>query len=293
MTKLEKAPTLQEIIFRLQKYWSDYGCEIVQPYDHEVGAGTFHPCTFFGVQGPDPWKVAYVQPSRRPTDGRYGDNPNRLYQHHQFQAIIKPSPVNAQEVYLKSLEAIGIDPRVHDLRFEEDDWESPTLGATGLGWQILCDGTEISQFTYFQQMAGFEMKPVTLELTYGLERIAAFVQGKDHVMDIEWTEGVTYRDMRKMFEYELSDYSFSHASMERHWQFFKQAEAECKETLEAKIPYAAYEWLMNCSHWFNVLDARGAISVTQRTAFIGMIRSMALSCAKCYRVVKGIDKEEK
>ncbi|MBO4553973.1 glycine--tRNA ligase subunit alpha [bacterium] len=293
MTKFEKAPTLQEIIFRLQKYWSEYGCVIVQPYDHEVGAGTFHPCTFFGVQGPDPWKVAYVQPSRRPTDGRYGDNPNRLYQHHQFQAIIKPSPVNAQEVYLKSLEAIGIDPRVHDLRFEEDDWESPTLGATGLGWQILCDGTEISQFTYFQQMAGFEMKPVTLELTYGLERIAAFVQGKDHVMDIEWTEGVTYRDMRKMFEYELSDYSFSHASVERHWQFFKQAETECKETLEAKIPYAAYEWLMNCSHWFNVLDARGAISVTQRTAFIGMIRSMALSCAKCYRVVKGIDKEEK
>lgn len=293
MTKEKDTPTLQEIIFRLQKYWSDYGCVIAQPYDHEVGAGTFHPCTFFGVQGPDPWKVAYVQPSRRPTDGRYGDNPNRLYQHHQFQAIIKPSPVNAQEIYLKSLEAIGIDVRNHDLRFEEDDWESPTLGATGLGWQILCDGTEISQFTYFQQMAGYEMRPVTLELTYGLERIAAFVQGKDHVMDIEWTRGVTYRDMRKLYEYEMSGYSFDCADVARHWQHFNMAREEVAAALKAGLPYAGYEWLMNCSHWFNVLDARGAISVTERTAFIGMIRSMALACAKSYRLVKGIDKEDK
>ena len=184
-------PSLQNIILELQRYWGDYGCVLAQPYDAEVGAGTFHPYTFFAALGPTPWKVAYVQPSRRPTDGRYGDNPNRLYQHHQFQVILKPSPHDSQDIYFESLRAIGIDTRHHDIRLEEDDWESPTLGATGLGWQVLCDGTEITQFTYFQQVAGYELRPVCTELTYGLERIAAFIQGVDHVMDIEWVEGVT------------------------------------------------------------------------------------------------------
>jgi glycyl-tRNA synthetase alpha chain len=275
-------PTLQNIILSLQRYWGDYGCVLAQPYDMEVGAGTFHTATFFGVLGPEPWKVAYVQPSRRPTDGRYGDNPNRLYQHHQFQVIVKPSPADAQELYLESLRTIGIDTRHHDIRFEEDDWESPTLGATGLGWQVLCDGTEITQFTYFQQMAGYELHPVSLEYTYGLERIAAFIQGVDHVLDIEWVEGVSYRQLRKAVEYQLSAYSFEAASIERHWQLFNLAEEECWNALEHKLVLPAYEWLLKCSHWFNVLDARGAISVTERTGYIGRIRTMARACAETY-----------
>ncbi len=275
-------PTLQRIILRLQEYWGAQGCVLAQPYDEEVGAGTFHTATFFGVLGAAPWKVAYVQPSRRPADGRYGENPNRLYQHHQFQVILKPSPPNAQDLYLESVRALGIDTRHHDLRFEEDDWESPTLGATGLGWQVLCDGTEITQFTYFQQMAGYELTPVSIEYTYGLERIAAFIQGVDHVLDIEWVEGVRYRDLRKRFEYELSAYSFNVAHVERHWQFFNGAEEECRAALGAGLALPAYEWLMKCSHWFNVLDARGAISVTERTGYIARIRAMARECATLY-----------
>jgi glycyl-tRNA synthetase alpha chain len=275
-------PTLQNIILELQRYWGAYGCVLAQPYDMEVGAGTFHTATFFGVLGPEPWKVAYVQPSRRPTDGRYGDNPNRLYQHHQFQVIVKPSPPDAQELYLESLRAIGIDTRHHDIRFEEDDWESPTLGATGLGWQVLCDGTEITQFTYFQQMAGYELQPVSIEYTYGLERIAAFIQGVDHVLDIEWVEGVSYRQLRTQVEYEFSAYSFDGADIERHWQFFNLAEEECRSALERHLVLPAYEWLLKCSHWFNILDARGAISVTERTGYIARIRAMARACAEQY-----------
>jgi len=278
----ESSLSLQNIILTLQHYWGQFGCVLTQPYDQEVGAGTFHPGTFFGVQGPEPLKVAYVQPSRRPTDGRYGDNPNRLYQHHQFQVVLKPSPADSQELYLQSLRAIGIDTRHHDIRFEEDDWESPTLGATGLGWQVLCDGTEITQFTYFQQMAGFELNPVSVELTYGLERIAAFIQSVDHVMDITWVEGVRYRDLKKRFEYELTSYSFTGASIERHWQLFNIAELECKAALEHHLPLAAYEWLLKCSHWFNMLDARGAISVTERTGYISRIRAMARECTVSY-----------
>ena len=278
----QERPTLQNIILALQRYWGGYGCVLSQPLDQEVGAGTFHPHTFFGVLGREPWKVAYVQPSRRPADGRYGDNPNRLYQHHQFQVIVKPSPPDAQAIYLDSLRAIGIDTRHHDIRFEEDDWESPTLGATGLGWQVLCDGTEITQFTYFQQVAGYELQPVSLELTYGLDRIAAFIQGVNHVMDIEWVEGVTYRSLRKRFEYQLTSYSFHGASVERHWQLFNIAEQECRDQLAAKLVYPAYEWLLKCSHWFNMLDARGAISVTERTGYIARIRAMAKECAQAY-----------
>lgn len=281
-----KKPTLQNIILTLQEYWGDYGCILAQPFDQEVGAGTFHPYTFFGVQGEKPWNVAYVQPSRRPTDGRYGDNPNRLYQHHQYQVVLKPSPVDSQEIYLKSLRAIGIDTRHHDIRFEEDDWESPTLGATGLGWQVLCDGTEITQFTYFQQMAGYELNPVSVELTYGLERIAAFIQGVDHVLDIEWVEGVTCGDLKKQFEFEMTTYSFDGASVERHWELFNIAEQECRDALAQSLPLPAYEWLLKCSHWFNMLDARGAISVTERTGYIARIRAMAKDCTDAYLAVQ-------
>jgi len=275
-------PTLQNIILSLQKYWGEYGCVLSQPYDQEVGAGTFHPHTFFGVLGSAPWKVAYVQPSRRPGDGRYGDNPNRLYRHLQLQVIVKPSPADSQEVYLESLRTIGIDTRHHDIRFEEDDWESPTLGATGLGWEVLCDGTEITQFTYFQQVAGVELHPISLELTYGLERIAAFIQGVDHVLDVEWVEGVKCRELRKRFEFEFTTYSFEGADVERHWELFNIAERECRHALDRSLALPAYEWLLKCSHWFNILDARGAISVTQRTGYIGRIRAMAVDCAKEY-----------
>jgi len=274
--------SLQEIILALQQYWGRLGCVLAQPFDAEVGAGTFHTATFFGVLGPGPWKVAFVQPSRRPSDGRYGENPNRLYQHHQFQVIIKPSPPDAQELYLKSLKAIGIDVRHHDLRFEEDDWESPTLGATGLGWQVLCDGTEITQFTYFQQMAGFELNPVSVEYTYGLERIAAFIQGVNHVMDVQWADGVTYGALKKRLEAELSAYSFDGADIARHWQLFNAAEEESRSALARHLALPAYEWLLKCSHWFNILDARGAISVTERTGYIGRIRAMARDCATEY-----------
>lgn len=274
--------TFYSLLCTLQNYWSGHGCSIALPYDMPMGAGTFHPCTFFAVLGSDPWRVAYAQPSRRPTDGRYGENPNRLYQHTQFQVILKPSPDTAQELYLESLRAIGIDTRAHDIRFEEDDWESPTLGATGLGWQVLCDGTEITQFTYFQQVAGIDLSPISVELTYGLERIAAFVQGVDHVMDIAYADNVCYRDMKKECEHAMSAYCFQSASVERHWQLFTLAEQECQNALDNKLALPAYEWLLQCSNWFNVLDARGAISVAERTRYIARIRAMARACARTH-----------
>ncbi len=285
MSKLIKRsgpPTFQEIILGLQNYWAAQGCIIAQPYDLEVGAGTFHPMTFFGVLGAKPWKTAYVQPSRRPTDGRYGDNPNRLYQHHQYQVILKPSPDDVQDLYLKSLAVAGIDIREHDIRFVEDDWESPTLGATGLGWEVWCDGMEITQFTYFQQVGGFELKPVSVELTYGLERLAMFVQQKENVFDLPWTPEFSYRQVRHQFEYELSKYSFELSDVPRLLAGFSGFEADSGEMIRQKLLYPAYEAVLKCSHLFNLLDARGAISVTERVSYIARVRVMAKRCAELY-----------
>lgn len=272
----------QTLILTLQEYWKEQGCILVQPYDLEVGAGTFAPPTFFGVLGSAPWKVGYVQPSRRPSDGRYGENPNRLYQHHQYQVILKPSPGEIQDIYLNSLKALGIDCRSHDIRFVEDDWESPTLGASGLGWEVWCDGLEITQFTYFQQMGGFELEPVPVELTYGLERIAMFLQGVDNVFDLEWSAGVSYGEMRKRQEYEFSRYSFEEAPVEEYRDLFTRFERESTDILQAGLVYPAYELALKCSHLFNLLDARGAISVSERANYIGRIRRLAKDCAELY-----------
>lgn len=272
----------QDLILNLQNYWKSLGCVLVQPYDLEVGAGTFHPFTFFKALGPDPWKVAYTQPSRRPTDGRYGDNPNRLFQHHQFQVIIKPSPQDIQNLYLDSLAAVGIKKEQHDLRFVEDDWESPTLGATGLGWEVWCDGMEITQFTYFQQVGSIDLDPISVELTYGLERIAMFIQNKDNVFDITWNENWNYREIRHAFEYQFSKYSFESANIDEYFQLFDIREKEAWDLLEGALVYPAYEAVLKCSHLFNTLDARGAISVTERTGYITRIRKMARRCAITY-----------
>jgi len=272
----------QTLILTLQEYWRDQGCVLVQPYDIEVGAGTFAPPTFFGVLGPDPWKVGYVQPSRRPSDGRYGENPNRLYQHHQYQVIIKPAPADIQDIYLNSLKALGIDFQSHDIRFVEDDWESPTLGASGLGWEVWCDGLEITQFTYFQQMGGFELEPVPVELTYGLERIAMFLQEVDNVFDLEWAAGVSYYSMRKKQEYEFSRYSFEEVPVEEYRDLFSRFERESTAIVQAGLVYPAYELVLKCSHIFNLLDARGAISVSERANYIGRIRRLAKDCAEIY-----------
>jgi len=272
----------QTLILNLQEYWREQGCVLVQPYDIEVGAGTFAPPTFFGVLGPEPWKVGYVQPSRRPSDGRYGENPNRLYQHHQYQVIIKPAPADIQDLYLNSLKALGIDFQSHDIRFVEDDWESPTLGASGLGWEVWCDGLEITQFTYFQQMGGFELEPVPVELTYGLERIAMFLQGVDNVFDLEWAAGVSYSRMRKKQEYEFSRYSFEEVPVEEYRDLFSRFEKESAEMLRAGLVFPAYELVLKCSHVFNLLDARGAISVSERANYIGRIRNLAKGCAEIY-----------
>ena len=269
-------------VLNLQNYWKSLGCVLVQPYDLEVGAGTFHPFTFFKALGPDPWKVAYTQPSRRPTDGRYGDNPNRLFQHHQFQVIIKPSPQDIQNLYLDSLAAVGIKKEQHDLRFVEDDWESPTLGATGLGWEVWCDGMEITQFTYFQQVGSIDLDPISVELTYGLERIAMFIQNKDNVFDITWNENWNYREIRHAFEYQFSKYSFESANIDEYFQLFDIREKEAWDLLEGALVYPAYEAVLKCSHLFNTLDARGAISVTERTGYITRIRKMARRCAITY-----------
>ncbi|MBI5306914.1 MAG: glycine--tRNA ligase subunit alpha [Planctomycetes bacterium] len=274
--------TFQEIILKLQNYWADYGCVLWQPYDMEKGAGTFNPATFLRSLGPEPWKCAYVEPSRRPTDGRYGENPNRLQHYYQFQVIIKPAPDDAQDIYLNSLRMLGIDLVKHDVRFVEDDWESPTLGATGLGWEVWLDGMEVTQFTYFQQVGGIELEPITLELTYGLERIAMFIQKKESVYDLEWVKGCTYGDVHKQDEVQFSTYNFKVADTAMLFQLFDMYEKECRRSLKEDLVLPAYDYVLKCSHSFNMLDARGAIGVTQRTGYIGRVRNLARSCAESY-----------
>jgi glycyl-tRNA synthetase alpha chain len=272
--------SFQEIVFKLKEYWAQRGCIIQEPYDVEVGAGTMCPETFLRVLGPRPYRVAYVQPSRRPADGRYGENPNRLYKHSQLQVLLKPSPADVIEQYLASLEAVGIDLTRHDIKFEEDNWEAPTLGAWGIGWQVMLDGLEISQFTYFQQCGGFELDLVPAELTYGLERIVAFLQNVDSVYDIEWTRGVQYRSVRHLEEYEFSKYNFELADVGMLWQLFGLHEKECQRLLnmpDTVLP--AYDQVLKCSHVFNLLDSRGAISVTERVGVIGRVRKLALGVA--------------
>ena len=278
-----KRQTFQEIIMNLQKFWSKQGCVLLQPYDLEVGAGTFHPATTLRSLGPNPWKAAYVQPSRRPTDGRYGENPNRLQHYYQFQVIIKPSPKNIKNIYLKSLSAIGIDIKKHDVRFIEDDWESPTLGAAGLGWEVWCDGMEITQFTYFQQMTGIDCKPIPVELTYGLERLCMFVQGKKNIFDIEWnSEGVKYKDIFHQSEKEFSAYNFEYADTKILLSSFECAEKECKSLLNKKLALPAYDQCLKASHIFNLLDARGVIGVAERANYIDRIRDLAKGSGKLW-----------
>jgi glycyl-tRNA synthetase alpha chain len=275
-TKENKVLSFQDIIMNIQKFWGKYGCLILQPYDIEVGAGTFHPATTLRSLGPKPWKAAYVQPSRRPTDGRYGENPNRLQHYYQFQVIIKPSPKDIKQIYLKSLASIGIDTKKHDIRFVEDDWESPTLGAAGLGWEVWCDGMEVTQFTYFQQMTGIECKPVPVELTYGLERLCMFVQGKKDVYDLDWNnEGIKYKEVFFQAEKEFSAYNFEFANTETLLKSFEFAELECKALLEKKLALPAYDQCLKASHVFNLLDARGVIGVAERTGYINRIRELA------------------
>ena len=275
----------QEVIIRLERYWSERGCLIVQPYDIEVGAGTFNPATFLRSLGPEPWRAAYVEPSRRPTDGRYGENPNRLQHYYQYQVLIKPSPLDVQEIYLASLKALGIDPLAHDIRFVEDDWESPTLGASGLGWEVWLDGMEITQFTYFQQCGGIDLKPVSVELTYGLERIAMYLQDKDNVYDLVWAEGVTYGQVHHQGEVEWSRYNFEEADVEKLFRHFDDCESESDrliKTNEKGLVLPAYDFCLKCSHLFNLLDARGSISVTERVNYIARVRKLARQCAQAY-----------
>ena len=275
--------SFQEIIMNLQKFWGKYGCIILQPYDLEVGAGTFHPATTLRSLGSKPWKAAYVQPSRRPTDGRYGKNPNRLQHYYQYQVIIKPSPDNIKQVYLKSLSTIGIDIKNHDIRFVEDDWESPTLGAAGLGWEVWCDGMEITQFTYFQQMTGIECKPVPVEMTYGLERLCMFVQGKKNVFDLDWNnEGVKYKEVFHQAEKEFSAYNFEFANTEMLFKNFDSTEVECRSLLDKKLSLPAYDQCLKASHIFNLLDARGVIGVAERTGYINRIRELAKGCGSLW-----------
>ena len=271
--------SFQDIIMKLQNFWSKNGCVLLQPYDLEVGAGTFHPATTLRSLGPKSWKAAYVQPSRRPTDGRYGKNPNRLQHYYQFQVIIKPSPKNIKQTYLKSLAAIGIDVKNHDIRFVEDDWESPTLGAAGLGWEVWCDGMEVTQFTYFQQMTGIECKPVPVEITYGLERLCMFVQGKNNVFDLDWNnEGIKYKEVFFQAEKEFSAYNFEFANTEILLKNFETTEIECKSLLDKKLSLPAYDQCLKASHIFNLLDARGVIGVAERTGYITRIRELAKGC---------------
>ncbi len=272
----------QELILALQKFWSDKGCVIGEPYDIEKGAGTMNPMTFLRVLGPEPWNVAYVEPSRRPADGRYGDNPNRLYQHHQLQLIMKPSPDNIQELYLESLAAIGIEKEKHDIRFVEDNWESPTLGAWGLGWEVWLDGMEITQFTYFQQVGSQDIKPTAVEITYGLERLAMYIQGVENVFDVEWAPGVTYGDVFHQNEFEQSSYAFDLSDEKLLFDLFEKFEAEAVRIIKLGYVHPAYDYVLKCSHTFNLLDARGAISVSERTAFIGRVRKLARMCAEEY-----------
>ncbi len=272
----------QEVIMALNRFWSDKGCVLVQPYDMEVGAGTFHPSTLLRALGPEPWNVAYVQPSRRPTDGRYGDNPNRLQHYYQYQVILKPSPYDVQEQYLESLQSLGIDPLDHDIRFVEDDWESPTLGAAGLGWEVWLDGMEITQFTYFQLVGSIETRPVSAEITYGLERIAMYIQGVDNVYDLRWNDDVTYGDVYHQNEVEQSTYNFEKADVGMLLESFNRYEGESRRIIGEGLVIPAYEYCLKCSHTFNLLDARGAISVTERTGYIARIRNLARACAEAY-----------
>ncbi|TQS74571.1 glycine--tRNA ligase subunit alpha [Ornithinibacillus gellani] len=273
---------IQKMILTLQEYWSKQNCILMQAYDVEKGAGTMSPMTLLRSLGPEPWNVAYVEPSRRPADGRYGENPNRLYQHHQFQVIMKPSPDRIQELYLESLKALGVNPLEHDIRFVEDNWENPTLGAAGLGWEVWLDGMEITQFTYFQQIGGLEANPVAVELTYGIERLASYIQDKDNVFDLEWTSGVTVRDIFGQPEYEHSKYTFEESDTEMLFQLFTMYEKEAAATMDKGLVFPAYDYVLKCSHTFNLLDARGVISVTERTGYIGRIRSLARNIAKAY-----------
>jgi glycyl-tRNA synthetase alpha chain len=275
--------SFQDIIIKLQNFWGKNGCVLLQPYDLEVGAGTFHPATTLRSLGTKPWKAAYVQPSRRPTDGRYGENPNRLQHYYQFQVIIKPSPKNIKQTYLKSLAAIGIDVKNHDIRFVEDDWESPTLGAAGLGWEVWCDGMEVTQFTYFQQMTGIECKPVPVEITYGLERLCMFVQGKNNVFDLDWNnEGVKYREVFFQAEKEFSAYNFEFANTEILLKNFETTELECQSLLDKQLSLPAYDQCLKASHIFNLLDARGVIGVAERTGYITRIRELAKGCGSLW-----------
>ena len=274
--------TFQALIQRLNAYWAEQGCVLIQPLDLEVGAGTFHPATFLRALGPEPWNAAYVQPCRRPADGRYGENPNRLQRYYQYQVVMKPNPPNIQELYLGSLVALGIDPLVHDLRFVEDNWESPTLGAWGLGWEVWLNGMEVTQFTYFQQAGGLECRPVLGEITYGLERLAMYLQGKESIYDLVWTSGVTYGDVYHQNEVEQSRYNFELSDTKMLFQHFSDYETEAKRLIEAQCVLPAYEMVMKCSHTFNLLDARGAISVTERAAYIGRVRALARAIAQAY-----------
>ncbi len=272
----------QDLIMALERFWASRGCVIQQPYDIEVGAGTFHPATLLRVLGPEPWSVAYVQPCRRPTDGRYGENPNRLGHYYQYQVIIKPSPLDIQEIYLDSLKSIGIDPLEHDIRFVEDDWESPTLGASGLGWEVWLDGMEITQFTYFQQAGSLRLDPISVEITYGLERIAMYIQEKENVFDLMWNEKVTYGDIHKKGEWELSVYNFELADVDMLLRLFDMYEKESKRLSEKELVLPAYDYCLKCSHIFNILDARGAISVNERTHYIERIRNLAKIASQNY-----------
>lgn len=272
----------QDVILKLQGFWADYGCAVVQPMDIECGAGTFNPSTFFRVIGPEPWNTAYVEPSRRPTDGRYGENPNRLQHYYQFQVILKPSPDNIQELYLESLAAIGIDAKAHDIRFVEDDWESPTLGAWGLGWEVWLNGMEVTQFTYFQQVGGIDLKPVSVEITYGLERLSMYLQEKESVYDLMWNDKITYGHIFHQNEVEMSKYNFELSNADMLFDLFNKFEGECLNLCEEGLPWPAYDCCLKCSHSFNMLDARGAISITERATYIGRVRNLASKIARLY-----------
>jgi len=274
--------SLQNLIMNLQKFWADQGCYLAQPYDLEVGAGTMTPDTFFRVLDKRPWKVAYVQPSRRPTDGRYGENPHRVQKHFQYQVILKPSPLDIQQIYIKSLASLGIKLQEHDIRFDEDDWESPSIGAWGVGWQVLLDGLEITQFTYFQQAGGIDLSPVPVELTYGLERLEMFLEEKDNIYDLNWSEDVNYKDLRFSEEKEFSEYNFNHANIKRLRASFLSNEEEAQQLVDKGLLLPAYDMCLKCSHYFNLLDSRGAISVTERVKMIAQIRSMASQIAQKY-----------
>jgi glycyl-tRNA synthetase alpha chain len=274
--------TFQQLILKLNAFWDRQGCALLQPYDMEVGAGTFHTATFLRAVGPEPWNAAYVQPSRRPKDGRYGDNPNRLQHYYQYQVVLKPSPLNIQELYLDSLKDLGVNPLEHDIRFVEDDWESPTLGAWGLGWEVWLDGMEVTQFTYFQEVGGLACKPVLGEITYGLERLAMYLQGKDSIFDLVWTPGVTYRDVYHQNEVEQSKYNFELSNTDMLFRHFGEFEGEAKRLIAEQCVLPGYEMVMKASHTFNLLDARGAISVTERAAYIGRVRALARAVAQAY-----------